>query len=144
MFCIRKKIGRNGHQIGFQLIELMIVIAIIGILVSIGVPLYSVYTMQANRLEAANTLSRLAIAMEEYHAATHTYQTATLALLHFPEQIAKNHYRLAIAKADDQDYLLSAIPLGQQAQRDRMCGELTMDANGEKGVHGSGKVEECW
>lgn len=61
---------RDGKQTGFTLIELMIVVAIIGVLASIALPQYQNYTTRAQVAEAFNLASRYKTAMTEYHAIT--------------------------------------------------------------------------
>lgn len=51
---------------GFSLIELLIVIAIIGILVGVGVPLYKSSIRKANEAAAVSTLSAIRIAEAKY------------------------------------------------------------------------------
>ncbi len=128
---------------GFQLIELIITLSIVSILIAISFPLYTRHLVEAKRLEAANTLSQLAIAIEQYQLIHQTYEQASLDALGFPEFIAKGNYQLKI-EAQDQDYLLLAIPLGSQAENDMICSTLTLNAEGEKGIRGMGKVEDCW
>lgn len=129
---------------GFHLIEIMIVIAIIGILASICFPIYTQPTIKARRLEAETMLVKLAIALEEFHLEHQTYEGAVLSDLNFSEFIAANNYRLAIQTATDHDYVLHAQPLGKQAEKDKECGTLILDAHNQKNVTGSGKVTECW
>ena len=129
---------------GFHLIEILIVLAIIGILSTLAVPLYSQHMVQERRLEAAEQLSKLALAMEEYHVEHNSYQAATLAELHFPEFIIKNNYQLIIASSSDTNYQLIAKPINNQAENDKNCGSLILNSNEEKNVSGHATVEECW
>ena len=52
-------------QKGFTLIELMIVVAIIGILASIAIPQYSDYVKRGKAAEATSNLATLRIKMEQ-------------------------------------------------------------------------------
>ena len=54
------------NQNGFTLIELMIVIAIIGILLAIAIPAYSDYTVRAKVTECINGLAPLKTGVSEY------------------------------------------------------------------------------
>ncbi len=132
------------HVGGFHMIELMISISIMSILIALCYPSYSHYVIQARRLDAATQLSKLAIAMEHYHLSHHTYENATLAALHFPAVIANGNYQLIIETTDEHDYLLNAMPLRNQAKKDRTCASLTLNSMGEKGIRGMGRVDECW
>ena len=51
---------RGANQKGFTLIELMIVIAIIGILAAVAIPMYSDYTKKARTTEAPTSLKEIA------------------------------------------------------------------------------------
>jgi type IV pilus assembly protein PilA len=53
---------------GFTLIELMIVVAIVGILAAIAIPAYIDYTIKAKLSEVSNAFDALATAVSEYHA----------------------------------------------------------------------------
>jgi type IV pilus assembly protein PilE len=60
-------------QKGFTLIELMIVVAIIGILASIAIPSYNDYTKKGKAAEATANLADLRVKMEQYFQDNRTY-----------------------------------------------------------------------
>ena len=64
---------------GFSLIELMVVVAIVGILASVGVPIYSRYVVQGKLVEAPGTMADLRVRIEQYYQDNRTYiDTATV------------------------------------------------------------------
>jgi prepilin-type N-terminal cleavage/methylation domain-containing protein len=66
-------------QKGFTLIELMIVVAIIGILAAIAIPQFASYRKRAQDSAAKSALKNMATAQEDYYAQYNTYtETDTL------------------------------------------------------------------
>ncbi len=130
---------KKQHQ-GFHLIELLITLLIVGILASMGFSRYTQYMTEAHRLEAEQTLGKLAIALEQYQIEQNSYANANLERLHFsPGAIAK-HYQFSI-QATDIYYVLTAKPIGAQAARDSECGSLMLNAKGQQSATGS---QNCW
>lgn len=129
---------------GFHLVEVLMALTIMGLLISVSVPIYSHYVAQARRLEAAKTLSVLAVHMEKYYLEQNTYAGASLKKLGIGEWVANHIYHLAILLANAEDYQLAAIPKGEQAKLDKACGTLLLNAEGEKKISGKGRLEECW
>ena len=60
---------------GFSLVELMIVIAIIAILVSIGFPIYSIYATKAKSSEAMSVMGHIRTMQISYKCVEDTYLT---------------------------------------------------------------------
>ncbi len=60
-------------QKGFTLVEIMIVVAIIGILASIAIPSYQEYVLRARASAATGALADMRIKMEQYFQDNRTY-----------------------------------------------------------------------
>jgi prepilin-type N-terminal cleavage/methylation domain-containing protein len=68
---------RVRNKKGFTLIELMIVVAIVGILAAIAIPAYLDYTVKAKLTEVSAALDALGQAASEYHASAGFFPTDT-------------------------------------------------------------------
>lgn len=66
-------------QTGFTLVELMIVVAIVGILAGIGYPSYSAYIMSNNRNDAKAALYKAQLLQEQYYLDHGQYATSLVA-----------------------------------------------------------------
>lgn len=64
---------------GFTLIELMIVIAVIGILAAIAIPNYSEYVTRSRISEAVSALSQMSTKLEQHYQDNRSYTTACAA-----------------------------------------------------------------
>lgn len=120
---------------GFTLIEVMIVVAIIGILAAIAYPSYDEYVKRGNRTEGQAFLQDVAARQERYFSQNNEYAD-TAAKLNVSTGSETGKYTLTIATSDG--YTLTAT----QQFNDTKCGNLTLNALGVKGAGGS--VDECW
>ena len=68
-------------QKGFTLIELMIVVAIIGILAAIAIPAYQDYTIRAQVTEGLNLADGLKVAVADYYTQNGTWPAAGVTTL---------------------------------------------------------------
>jgi type IV pilus assembly protein PilE len=135
---------------GFTLIELMVVVAIIGLLAAIAIPSYKDSTRRANRADAQITLSRLATLQERYFFRANQYTGDFNDLI---SGVADNttsitsdegYYTVALT-ATASSWSLTATGIGDQAN-DSECVTLTLTNLGAKTSTDSNNAAstECW
>jgi type IV pilus assembly protein PilE len=156
---------------GFTLVELMITMAILAILVTIGYPLYTVQLEKARRVDARGGLAKLAMAQERHYAMFGSYATTPDQLNYGPDGKANGTndtyaYREAILDLDHngdgnpdnykfvlttdgktatQDYLFTAKAIGTQLS-DEDCRTFTINQVGVKAAEDSAgdPTDRCW
>jgi len=69
--------GKSAQEKGFTLIELMMVIAILGILLSIAIPTYQYYSIRARMSEGIAALSGAKLAVSEFRLSEGSFPTST-------------------------------------------------------------------
>jgi type IV pilus assembly protein PilE len=125
---------------GFTLIEVMITVAIIGILAAIAYPGYREYVLHADRSEGLTLLNDAAARQERFYAQNNTYATTTAQLGYNSAASTNNLYSLVISDASASAYTLTATVTGT----DSNCGDLSLNQAGTKGETGSESTAYCW
>jgi type IV pilus assembly protein PilE len=101
---------------GFTLVELMIVVAIVGILASVAIPSYQGSVIKSRRSDATGALFIMSNKMEQFFTENNTYVGATAVA-----GDSTDHFAVTITAQNATTYALKATPVGTDA-----CGFLTL------------------
>ncbi|SFM31789.1 type IV pilin protein [Variovorax sp. OV329] len=145
----KASLRRGQHSRGFTLIEVMIVVAIIAILASIGVPAYSDYVRRGQLPEAFSALADFRMKMEQYYQDNRNYgagatcaDDATANSWH--DFTATAHFRYECVAANNaQTYTLTAIGNSGQA----VGHTYTVNQLGSRRTtrfRGNAVAQDCW
>lgn len=136
----------RARQAGFSLIEILIVLALMGILTAIAVPQYNAYRLRANRADAKVALVEGAQRMERFFTRASTYLGADDAVTgaKLPDKSGSGLYTIGFEGVlTAGGFVLQAVPTGAQAADD--CGTLKIDQTGRKWAEKGGTaVAGCW
>ena len=140
---------RRRPGTGFTLIEMMIVVAIIGVLTAIAYPAYTKQVLRSKRSDASTVLLEAAQFMQRYYNANNSFKTTDEAqtaldnakLNQAPKgDGAASHIISINVDQDARGYTLTAAPSGYT---DSDCGNLTLTHAGFKDSE-NGETAACW
>lgn len=131
---------KSNALLGFTLVELLIVVAIIGILASVAYPSYTEFVLRSNRTEGQRELVRLANLQEQLYVDSRAYTTdmTKLGLSADPYITEKGHYSID-ATVSGETFTLTATAKGTQVKDTTSCLTMTITDTGKKTP-----ASNCW
>lgn len=137
-------------QRGFTLTEMMIVIAIIGIISAFAYPSYVEQVRKSKRSDAKIALQQIAQRQESNFIKNYTYGASLTALGYAADTIPspEDNYQITVSAATATSYTLQATPTSGSSQaQDSKCANFTLDHMGRRVAKDSGgavTTDKCW
>ena len=162
---------RQGHAKGFTLIEIMVTVAIIGILAAVAMPSYTSYVARARRADARTQLLQAAQFMQRFYAANDQYDqdrgnnSILGSSVGMPDSLrvspadgtALYQLNTAITTAGNytasvtvSGYTLTMAPISGRSAAADACGMFTLTSTGIRGCNVGGTAcsttlrDTCW
>lgn len=133
---------------GFSLIELLIVVAILGIIAAIAVPSYTSYMTDTRRTDATSMLVEVASEQFRYYSENNAYTDKMSDLGYGAADTAPSKeglYTISLVSATANSFVITATPVAGAAQaNDTECTTFTLSSSNQKGATGSISAQECW
>lgn len=129
---------RRDHR-GFTLIELMIAVAVVGILATIAYPAYTSQVQKSRRVDAKAALMTAAQTLERCYTENNSYNAAPCtAAVPASWTVSQGDYAITSATTATS-YTLTATATGVQAT-DTHCATFTLTSTGAKTATNT----DCW
>jgi len=147
------RLNTNSRKLkGFTFIELLIAIAIVGIITAIALPSYQSYVLQSNRAVAKAILLENAQFMEQFYTENSRYNLTNPGgvAVALPPVLSQSpraggggviHYNIGVV-ATPNAFTLQAVPNAAGPMAGDVCGTLILTNTGVQGAGGT--VAQCW
>ncbi|MDQ1920656.1 type IV pilin protein [Massilia pseudoviolaceinigra] len=137
-----KRFHLNRTGSGFTLIELMITVAIVGVLSAVALESYTRNVLKSQRSVAQGVLMQNAQLLERYYTTKGDYAGGPLSSATSPKDVAPAAVRYNITNtisADGSTFTLTATPTAKQVKDE--CGIMTVS---NTGAQTAAKPTDCW
>lgn len=124
---------------GFTLIEILIAVAIVGILAAISIPMMDDYVNRSRRAEAVGLMGEMQLRLERWRAENPSYDFSDSAD-EFGALPSSTYYTIALEEGDATSYTLKATARGAQV-RDSECAAMTLAVDGNTETR---TPADCW
>ncbi len=139
----RKMQQQRARTRGFTLIELVVAMAVVGILVAIAFPSYQEQVRKTRRADGKAELMETAQQLERCYTRFSRYNDGNCGVA-LPFDSSEGYYVVSAAAITASAFTLDATPQGDQAN-DTRCGVLRLTSTGQQGSQGQGTdANECW
>jgi type IV pilus assembly protein PilE len=134
------------------LLELLVTLALVGVLAGLAYPSYRAHLLRAHRIEAIEALLAIAAAQERFHLQHGRYadgfEPEVTPGLAVPPLTTGGRYQVRISSPAPAQYAARAAPHpGSGQDQDRRCSEFGLDDSGRRWAAdslGQDSTEACW